>query len=162
MGRRSPYSATAQASPTMSTAMWMNERITKENRMFPPDQAERPKDSPPRKTHRDAFAFEPHGHASEEEWLMARREDIWKNNGISRTAASARLKSIHSFKVKNDPHLLDPKRPEEEVAALMEIRACEKQKKIDEAEEVKIFGRPKSEEVAFSERMQGFKDLTRA
>merc|ERR1711988_178570 len=144
----------------MSTAAWMNERIAKENRLFPPDKCERPKDSPPRKTAKDACeSLPPHGHKAEEEWLMKRRAEVWQNNSFAKTAASNKLSDIHSIKVKNTPTLKDPKRSDEEIAALMKER--EEKKKAEMGSEFKVFGRPKSEEVAFMERMQSFADITR-
>merc|ERR1711998_612867 len=144
----------------MSTAAWMNERIAKENRLFPPDKCERPKDSPPRKTAKDACeSLPPHGHKAEAEWLMKRRAEGWQNNTFAKTSASSKLSDIHSVKVKATPSLVDPRRPQSEIDALLKAR--EEKRKEDMGNEFKVFGRPKSEEVAFMERMQSFADITR-
>merc|ERR1719498_1180285 len=111
----------------MSTAAWMNERIAKENRLFPPELSERPMDSPPRKTHRDAsISLKPHGHKAEEEWLRRRREELWANRSFEKTAASSKLSDIHSIIVKTTPTLKDPRRSQEEIDALMAQREKEK------------------------------------
>ena len=88
----------------------MNERIAKENRLFPPGRNERPLGSPPRKTARvrvtprvraalrdnepglnpaswlqdAAAAIAPHGAKSEEEWLAERRKQMWNNCGYEK------------------------------------------------------------------------------
>merc|ERR1712100_340213 len=142
----------------MSTAAWMNERIAKENRLFPPGRNERPLGSPPRKTARDAAAaIAPHGAKSEEEWLAERRKQMWNNCGYEKRRASPKLTDNHMLVIKSTPTLRDPRRPQEEIDALLKKREEDKK----DAVEVKIFGRPKSEEVAFMERMQSFSDITR-
>merc|ERR1711904_33695 len=145
---------------TMSTAMWMNERITTENRKFPPEKQELPAGSPPRKTQRDAHTFPCHGAKAEEEWLANRRRELWNNKSFERTVASNRLSNVKSSIVKQTPHLRDPRRDQEEVDACIAKFRSEKERR--ENDEFKVYGRPKSEEVAFMERMQGFSELTRA
>merc|ERR1712146_242477 len=111
--------------------------------MFPPEATERPHDSPPRKTQRDAHKVVAHGHKAEEAWLVARRNEVWANNTFARTAASNRLANIHAQKVQATPTLKDPKRDQSEIAACLEERAEAKKG----STEFKVFGRPKSEEV---------------
>merc|ERR1711939_812779 len=131
----------------MSTALWMNERITTENRKFPPEKQELPAGSPPRKTHRDANPFPAHGAKAEEEWLANRRRELWNNKSFERTVASNRLSNVKSSMVKCTPHLRDPRRPQDEIDATMAQREAIKEER-DQAG-FKVFGRPKSEEVAF-------------
>jgi len=112
----------AEEGARMSTAMWMNERITTENKKFPPEKQELPVGSPPRKTHRDANPFPAHGAKAEEEWLANRRRELWNNKSFERTVASNRLSNIKSTIIKSTPHLRDPRRAQEEIDACMKER----------------------------------------
>merc|ERR1712166_1534214 len=117
--------------PTMSTAAWMNERIVKENKQFPPAEQ-----SPNRvcgKTQKDAFAVPAHGPGPD-----AHNADV----------------------VAKDPVLSDPVNAI--TAEQRQGAAASWDKESEELRKNKTFGREKCDEVAFSERMQGFSDLARA
>jgi len=97
----------ANNGPTMSTAAWMNERIVKENKQFPPAEQ-----SPNRvcgKTQKDAFAVPAHGPGPDAQHVIDRRNQIWANGAFGRRAASSRLTVIHNADVvAKDPVLSDP------------------------------------------------------
>merc|ERR1711865_365688 len=140
--------------PTMSTAAWMNERIVKENKQFPPAEQ-----SPNRvcgKTQKDAFAVPAHGPGPDAQHVIDRRNQIWANSAFGRRAASSRLTSIHSTELKKDPRLADPVgyNTTEDRHAASEAWNAENAEARGRA--VNAVGRTKCEEVAFSERMQGF------
>merc|ERR1711865_746646 len=100
--------------PTMSTAAWMNERIVKENKQFPPAEQ-----SPNRvcgKTQKDAFAVPAHGPGPDAQHVIDRRNQIWANGAFGRRAASSRLTVIHNADVvAKDPVLSDPIKQRSEV-----------------------------------------------
>jgi len=85
----------------------MNERIAKENRMFPPKEQ-----NPNRviaKTQRDANYVPAHGPGPDEQHVIDRRNQIWANGAFGRRAASSKLTVIHNAEViAKDPVLSDP------------------------------------------------------
>eukprot|EP00658_Telonema_sp_P-2_P044713 TRINITY_DN32612_c0_g1_i1.p1 TRINITY_DN32612_c0_g1~~TRINITY_DN32612_c0_g1_i1.p1 ORF type:complete len:173 (-),score=41.42 TRINITY_DN32612_c0_g1_i1:333-851(-) len=147
----SPQSAGTVFIAAMSSAAWMNERIVKENTLFPPKQQD--PNRKPGKTQRDCFKV----NVAEADWIQQRRKNIWSNGSFSKRSASNKLTTIHNAEIKTNPLLADP------VEAFSQEERDQAAKNFDDSHELrnKTFGRPKCEEVAFCERMQTFSSLTR-
>eukprot|EP00656_Telonema_subtile_P011453 TRINITY_DN1567_c0_g1_i2.p1 TRINITY_DN1567_c0_g1~~TRINITY_DN1567_c0_g1_i2.p1 ORF type:complete len:137 (+),score=28.84 TRINITY_DN1567_c0_g1_i2:79-489(+) len=136
--------------------MCIRDRYKKEAKCFaPPDLDPNRK---PGRTQRDAFQVPPHGAKPDPQWLTERRNEIWKTGAFAKRSASNKLTTIHNSIIKNDPRLADPTKS---VTAEQRSEATT-QWEADHPVLNETFGRPKCEEVAFSERMQAFSGITRA